>query len=63
MGHVTIPIFGKVEENLSRTPMMIMRFNSMAMEHSNNMAPVLAAKFLSDRALLVVNAARRLQER
>lgn len=52
----------KIEENLSRQQ-MVMSFNSMAWAHSTNMAPLEMARVQGDRALLVVNAARRLQDR
>ncbi|KAK4036631.1 chorion peroxidase [Daphnia magna] len=51
-----------IEENLSRQQ-MVMSFNSMAWAHSTNMAPLEMARVQGDRALLVVNAARRLQDR
>lgn len=41
---------------------MIMDRNSMAWAHASNMAPETVAKLQGDRALLVVNAARRLQD-
>lgn len=43
--------------------MMVMAFNSMAWAHSNNMAPLLAARIQGERGLLVVNTARRLQDK
>jgi len=42
---------------------MVMNQNSMAWAHSNNMAPLLAAQLQGERGLLIVNAARRLQDR
>ena len=56
-------IVKQIEENLSRSPMMVMGFNSMAWAHSQNMAPLFAARIQGERGLLVVNTARRLQDR
>ncbi len=42
---------------------MVMSFNSMAWAHSTNMAPLEMAGVQGERALLVVNVARRLQDR
>ncbi|XP_046445457.1 chorion peroxidase-like [Daphnia pulex] len=50
-----------IEENLSRNQ-MTMSFNSMAWAHSSNMAPLEMAGVQGERALLVVNVARRLQD-
>ncbi len=55
-------IIMKIEENLNRNQ-MAMSFNSMAWAHSTNMAPLEMARVQGERALLVVNAARRLQDR
>ena len=52
----------KIEENLNRNQ-MAMSLNSMAWAHSSNMAPLEMARVQGERALLVVNAARRLQDR
>lgn len=42
---------------------MMMNRNSMAWAHSMNMAPLEIARIQGERALLVVNVARRLQDR
>lgn len=52
----------KIEENLSRKKVM-MSETSMAWGHSTNMAPLEMSRIQSDKALLVVNAARRLQDK
>jgi hypothetical protein len=52
----------KIEENLSSRKVM-MSETSMAWGHSNNNGPLEMSRIQSDKALLVVNAARRLQDK
>ncbi|KAI9551659.1 hypothetical protein GHT06_021995 [Daphnia sinensis] len=51
-----------IEENLNRNQ-LTMNENSMAWTHSLNMAPLEMSSTQGDKALLVVNAARRLQDK
>jgi hypothetical protein len=52
----------KIEENLSLNNIK-MTENSMAWTHSSSMAPIQMSHTQSAKALLIVNAGRRLQDK